>query len=130
VAAALTLGASAVQIGTAYLHCPEAHVPPVHRARLNEADETAITNLFTGRPARGIVNRLMREQGPIAEGIPAFPLAGGALAPLRAASGPSGSGDFMSLWAGQGFTLRHGLSAGELTRKLWADACQASASTA
>jgi nitronate monooxygenase len=130
VAAALTLGASAVQIGTAYLHCPEAHVPPVHRARLNEAQDTAITNLFTGRPARGIVNRLMREQGPMAEGIPAFPLAGGALAPLRAASEPSGSGDFMSLWAGQAFTLRHTLSAGELTQKLWADACQASASAA
>jgi hypothetical protein len=82
-AACIDPGASAVQIGTAYLHCPEAHVPPVHRARLNEADETAITNLFTGRPARGIVNRLMREQGPIAEGIPAFPLAGGALALAR-----------------------------------------------
>lgn len=130
VAAALALGASAVQIGTAYLHCPQAHVPPVHRAMLNETQDTAITNLFTGRPARGIVNRLMREQGPMAEGIPAFPLAGGALAPLRAASEPGGSGDFMSLWAGQAFTLRHGLPAGALTQQLWADACQASASTA
>lgn len=130
IAAALALGASAVQIGTAYLHCPEAHVSPVHRARLNEADETAITNLFTGRPARGIVNRLMRELGPMADGIPVFPLAGGALGPLRAASEPAGSGDFMSLWAGQGFTMRHSLSAGDLTRKLWADARQTSVSAA
>lgn len=86
IVAALALGASAVQIGTAFLRCPEARLSPVHRERLRsaQADETAITNLFTGRLARGIVNRLMREQGPIADGIPAFPLAGGARSRLCA----------------------------------------------
>lgn len=123
IVAALALGASAVQIGTAFLRCPEAKVSPVHRQRLcnAQADETAITNLFTGRPARGIVNRLMREQGPIAEGIPAFPLAGGALAPLRAASERSGSSDFMPLWAGEAFRLARALPAAELTKRLWAE---------
>lgn len=124
VAAAFALGASAVQIGTAYLSCPEARVPPVHRAQLASAraQDTAITNLFTGRPARGIVNRLMREQGPMRDDIPRFPLAGGSLAPLRSAGDPAGSGDFMSLWAGQAFTIRHDLPAGAFTQKLWDDA--------
>lgn len=123
IVAAMALGASAVQIGTAFLRCPEANVSPVHREQLcsAQADETAITNLFTGRPARGIVNRLMREQGPIAEEIPAFPLAGGALAPLRAASEPSGSPDFMTLWAGQALRLARPIPAAELTKTLWAE---------
>ncbi|MDW6022250.1 nitronate monooxygenase [Mesorhizobium sp. BAC0120] len=124
IVAALALGASAVQIGTAYLFCPEAKVPPVHQAALrNEAaDNTALTNIFTGRPARGIVNRLMRELGPMSRKAPEFPLAGGPLSPLRAASEPNGSGDFMSLWSGQGAPLAVELPAGELTRKLWAEA--------
>lgn len=123
IVAALALGASAVQIGTAFLRCPEAKVSPVHHERLcsAHADETAITNLFTGRPARGIVNRLMQEQGPVGEGIPAFPLAGGALAPLRAASEPSGSPDFMALWAGEAFRLARPLPAAELTTTLWTE---------
>lgn len=122
--AAFVLGAAAVQIGTAYLFTPEAHLAPPHRAALRSerAEQTALTNLFTGRPARGIVNRLMREVGPISALAPAFPTAGGALAPLRAASEPrgnEGSGDFMSLWSGQSARLsREGLGAGELTRWL------------
>lgn len=120
IVAAFALGASAVQIGTAYLYTPEATISPVHRQALREisAEKTALTNVFTGRPARGIVNRVMREVGPISPLAPEFPLAGGALAPLRLKSEPLGSGDFMSLWAGQAARLSHELSAGELTKRL------------
>ncbi|ONG49001.1 2-nitropropane dioxygenase [Pseudoroseomonas deserti] len=122
--AALALGAAGVQIGTAFLHTPEARLPAPHRAALARAqdDQTALTNLFTGRPARGILNRLMREQGPLNPAAPAFPLAGGALAPLRAASEPQGSGDFMSLWAGQAFRLGRAMPAAALTRLIAAEA--------
>jgi len=77
VVAAFALGAVAVQIGTAYLHCPEAQISPIYRQALKDAkdNETAITNVFTGRPARGIVNRLMREVGPMSDLAPEFPLA-------------------------------------------------------
>lgn len=120
IAAAFMLGASAVQIGTAYLFCPESTIADPHRRALMEADarETALTNVFTGRPARGIVNRIVREVGPIAPLAPAFPLAGGALAPLRAATEPAGSGDFMSLWAGQSASFGRPVSAGQLTKDL------------
>jgi nitronate monooxygenase len=126
IVAALALGASAVQIGTAYLFCPEAKIAAPHRKALHEAwdDDTALTRVFTGRPARGIVNRVMRELGPMSEIPPAFPLAGGALTPLRAKSEPAGSGDFMSLWSGQAMRLGRDMPAGELTRKL-ADEAQA-----
>ncbi|MCX8570648.1 NAD(P)H-dependent flavin oxidoreductase [Aminobacter sp. MET-1] len=120
IVAAFALGASAVQVGTAYLFCPEAKMPAPHKAALKSAkdDHTALTNVFTGRPARGIVNRIMREVGPLSKDAPAFPLAGGALAPLRAASEPKGSGDFMSLWSGQAARLGREMPAGELTRRL------------
>jgi nitronate monooxygenase len=120
IAAALMLGASAVQIGTAYLFCPESTIADPHRRALLAADarETALTNVFTGRPARGIVNRIVREVGPMAPLAPAFPLAGGAVAPLRAATEPAGSGDFMSLWAGQSASFGRPVSAGQLTRDL------------
>ncbi|WP_159912751.1 nitronate monooxygenase family protein [Pantoea sp. 18069] len=120
IAAAFMLGASAVQLGTAYLFTPEAKVAPAHRAALRSpaAETTALTNLFTGRPARGIVNRLMREVGPLSALAPAFPLAGGALTPLRAAAEAQGSGDFMSLWAGQAAPLGRERGAGALTREL------------
>src|SRR3954468_4498505 len=86
VKAALALGAIGVQVGTAYLLCPEATTSAVHRAALKgeAAHHTALTNVFTGRPARAIVNRVMREVGPISAAAPAFPLAASALAPLRA----------------------------------------------
>lgn len=128
VAAAFVLGAAAVQVGTAYLYTSEAQLPAVHRAALNDgaAETTALTNLFTGRPARGIVNRVMREVGPLSPLAPAFPLAGGALAPLRAAAEAAGSGDFMSLWAGEaaalGRKLPPGMGAAALTRHLMEDA--------
>ncbi|MCX2724011.1 NAD(P)H-dependent flavin oxidoreductase [Roseibium salinum] len=120
IAAAFSLGASAVQIGTAYLFSPEATIAEPHRQALTTAaaHETALTNVFTGRPARSILNRLVREVGPISSTAPAFPLAGGALAPLRAASEPSGSGEFMSLWSGQSARLCRPMAAGELTRRL------------
>ncbi len=124
IVAAFALGASAVQIGTAYLFCPEAKVAALHRQALREtrSDATAITNVFTGRPARGIVNRIVREVGPISGLAPEFPLAGGALAPLKAKSEPAGSGDFMSLWSGQAARLGREMPASELTRRLWAEA--------
>lgn len=118
--AAMALGAAAVQIGTAYLLSPESKVSVPHRAALQSvrAETTALTNLFTGRPARGIVNRLMRELGPMSDLAPAFPTAGGALMPLRGATEPAGSGDFMSLWAGQAAALAREMPAGDLTRLL------------
>src|SRR5215218_8747696 len=120
IVAALALGASAVQIGTAYLFTPEATIAPLHRQALKSAkdDQTALTNIFTGRPARGIVNRIMREVGPMSPVSPPFPLAGGALAPLRQKTEPLGSSDFMSLWSGQAAGLARELPAGELTRTL------------
>ena len=124
IAAAFALGASAVQIGTAYLFCPEARVPPSHRAALRDArdNSTTFTNLFTGRPARSIVNRTMRELGALSPDAPAFPLAGHALAPLKAAAEARGSGDFGSLWSGQASRLGRAMPAGELTRALAAEA--------
>jgi nitronate monooxygenase len=120
IAAAFMLGAAAVQVGTAYLFCAQAKVSaPHHRAlRVATDSQTALTNIFTGRPARGIVNRIMRELGPISDVAPAFPLAGGALMPLRAIAEPDGNGDFMNLWAGQALGIRHEDSAEVLTRRL------------
>ena len=120
VAAALALGAAGVQVGTAYLLCPEAKTSAVHRAALKSemARHTALTNLFTGRPARGIVNRLMRELGPMSAAAPAFPLATAAIGPLRAAAEARGSGDFSPLWAGQNASGCTEVPAAELTRGL------------
>ena len=120
IVAALALGAVAVQIGTAYLHCPEAQISPIYRQALKDAKdhETAITNVFTGRPARGIVNRLMREVGPMSDVAPEFPLAAAAVAPLRAKSETAGSADFTPLWSGQAARLNRSLPAAELTRQL------------
>ncbi|WP_409287694.1 NAD(P)H-dependent flavin oxidoreductase [Pseudomonas guariconensis] len=118
--AALALGASAVQIGTAYLFCPEAKVSAAHRHALDNApaSDTALTNLFTGRPARGINNRIMRELGPMSPLAPRFPLAGGALMPLRAIRDPQGNSDFSNLWAGQALRLGRHRSASELTLEI------------
>jgi nitronate monooxygenase len=116
----LALGAAGVQVGTAYLLCPEATTTAIHRAALasEAARHTALTNVFTGRPARGIVNRIVREIGPIASRAPAFPLATAALAPLRAAAERRGSGDFSPLWSGQNASGCRTIPAGELTREL------------
>jgi nitronate monooxygenase len=120
VAAALALGASAVQVGTAYLLCPEATTSKIHRAALKSdaARHTALTNVFTGRPARGIVNRVVRELGPLSAAAPDFPLATSAIAPLRARAEAQGSGDFSPLWSGQNATGCREVPAAELTRSL------------
>ena len=120
VAAALALGAVSAQVGTAYLLCPESRTSAVHRAALvsDAARHTVLTNLFTGRPARGIVNRLIRERGPISNAVPEFPLATAAIAPLRAAAERQGSGEFSPLWAGQNASGCKAVPAGELTRAL------------
>jgi nitronate monooxygenase len=120
VAAALALGAAGVQVGTAFLLCPEATTSAVHRAALKSdaARHTALTNVFTGRPARGIVNRVMTELGPISDQTPAFPLATAAIAPLRARAESTGSGDFTPLWSGQNATGCREIAAAELLRAL------------
>jgi len=120
IAAAFVLGASAVQMGTAYIFCPESKIAPPHRAALKSVrdDGTVITNLQTGKPARGIVNRVMRELGPVNDVAPEFPLAGGALAPLNAKALSQGSGDFLTMLAGQAAALGREMPARELTAKL------------
>ncbi len=126
IAAAFALGAAGVQIGTAYLWCPEAKISAPHRAALSSArdDGTALTNLMTGRPARGIVNRLMRDIGPMSDVAPEFPLAAGAIAPLRAKAEAQGSGDFSPMWAGQAASLGRAMPAGQLTKTLAAEALE------
>lgn len=120
VRAALALGASAVQVGTAYLLCPEARTSAIHRAALAQArdDQTRLTNVFTGRPARCLANRLVREAGPMSGLAPAFPLAGGASLLLKQQAEAQGSGDFSLLWSGQAARLAASLPAGELTLQL------------
>ena len=120
VAAAMALGASGVQVGTAYLCCPEATTSAVHRAALQSdaAHHTALTRVFTGRPARGIVNKVMRELGPMNPAAPHFPLATAAMAPLRAHWEAKGSGDFSPLWSGQNASGCREVPAAELTREL------------
>ncbi|MGE4533347.1 NAD(P)H-dependent flavin oxidoreductase [Halomonas sp.] len=120
VAAARALGADGVQVGTALLCCPEATISAIHRRALQSeaARHTALTNLYSGRPARGIVTRLMRELGPMAEVAPAFPLATAAIAPLRTAAEASGSGDFSPLWAGQNASRCREVSAAEVIESL------------
>ena len=124
VAAAFALGACAAQIGTAYMRTPQAKTTPVHRAALEQArdDATRLTNLFSGRPARGLLNRLMREVGPTSADLPAFPLAAAAVAPLRAAAEKQGRGDFSPLWSGEAGALAREEDAGEATRRFWREA--------
>jgi nitronate monooxygenase len=120
VRAALALGAAGVQVGTAYLCSDEALTSPIHRAALQSetARHTALTTLFSGRPARGIVNRVMRELGPLSPAAPAFPTATAAIAPLRAHFEKQGSGDFSPLWSGQNASGCRSASAAEITRDL------------
>jgi nitronate monooxygenase len=120
VAAAMALGAGGVQVGTAYLLAPEATTSPLHRAALQShgARTTALTNVLTGRPARSIVNRLVREVGPINDAAPPFPLAAAAVAPLRAQAESRGSGDFSPLWAGQNAAACRPAPAAAITREL------------
>jgi nitronate monooxygenase len=119
VEAAIALGAAAVQVGTAYLFTPEANLSAVHRRALSTPERvTALTNLFTGRPARGIVNRLMTEMDPLSAVAPPFPTAGTMLGPLRSAAEAHGRDDFSPLWAGQAYPLAQSMSAAALTAML------------
>jgi len=120
VTAAMALGAGAVQVGTAYLLAPECSTSAIHRKALQSeaARHTALTNLFSGRPARGIVNRVMRELGALSEFPPEFPLATPGIAPLRAKAESMGSGDFSPLWAGQNASECKNASAAMITHEL------------
>jgi nitronate monooxygenase len=120
VEAVLALGACAAQIGTAYLLCPEATTSDLHRAALQSplAAHTAVTNVFSGRPARGMVTRVVAELGPISEIAPPFPLAAAAIAPLRAAAEARGQSDFTAMWAGQNTSGCRAIPARQLTLEL------------
>jgi nitronate monooxygenase len=120
IAAAFALGASGVQIGTAFLRCPEAATPPLHREalRLAREDATLLTNVFTGRPARVLVSRLAFELGPVSDAAPAFPLPMGEWPPLRAKAEQRGSSDFTPLWSGQAAALGAEMPATMLTLKM------------
>ncbi len=120
VRAAMALGADGVQVGTAYLLCPEATTTALHRAALQSpaSAHTTLTNVFTGRPARGIVNRVIRELGGMSDTPPAFPLATAAMAPLRAHAEKNGNSDFSPLWSGQNASGYKAVPAAELTREL------------
>ena len=122
VRAALALGAHAVQVGTAFLLCEEATTTAVHRAALQspQAAHTALTRLFSGRPARGIVNRLMRELGPMNAAAPEFPWASSALQPLRAHAEAQGLSDFTPLWCGQNASGCDAVKAAVMVQRLMA----------
>lgn len=126
IAAAIMLGASGVQMGTTFLFCPEAAVSPLHRAALRsgEDDQTVLTNVYTGRPARVLVNRFVREVGPMGDDVPPFPAAGAHVMPLRNRAEAQGRSDFTALWAGQATRLGREVPSGELTRRLAADALE------
>jgi nitronate monooxygenase len=120
VAAAFMLGASAVQVGTAYLRCPDSGISDVHREALRAArdEDTTITNVLTGRPARGIVNRVIHDLGPMRSDAPAFPRAAIGLQPLRIEAERRGAGDYSPLWSGQAAALACETDAADLTRRL------------
>jgi nitronate monooxygenase len=121
IAAAFLLGASAVQLGTAYLHCPECPISAAHRAALRTAP-TLFTNLMTGGLARGVAGRLVRELGPVRPEAPPYPLAASALAPIRKAAEKEGEFGFGPMWAGQAGPLGRPEPAAALTRRLAAEA--------
>lgn len=120
IAAAFMLGASAVQLGTAYLHTPEAKISETHRARL-VGGQTVFTNLLSGGLARGVRGRLIDDLGPVRSEAPPYPLGSAALAPIRAAAEKQGEYGFGPMWAGQAAPMGKALSAAELTRQLAAD---------
>ena len=126
IVASFALGASAVQIGTAYLRCPECRTTALHRKSIETAgeDQTVVTNILTGRPARGIINRFIRERGPLNAATPEFPRASEAITPLRAKAEQAGSADFSPLWCGQAVRLCTDIPAGELTRKMYQEALE------
>ena len=119
VAAALALGASAVQLGTAFLTCEEAGVPDAYKDAILGAHEdgTRLTRAFSGRPARGIVNRFMTEIEAAGAILP-FPLQNALTRPLRTAAAKQGRAEYLSLWAGQGVRLARRERAADLVARL------------
>ncbi|CBW26022.1 putative dioxygenase [Halobacteriovorax marinus SJ] len=117
---ALKSGASAVQLGTAFLFCPEVPLSPLYRESLHGNGETVVTNIFSGRPARGIRNRFINEVGPIAKDVPEFPYASTLVAPLKKVTEESGSTEFMSLWSGSN-RIPHRMDAESFIRSLFND---------
>ena len=113
-------------MGTAYLLCPEAHITAFHRAALKSAGDnlTVITNVLSGRPARVFMTRIVRELGPLATGVPSFPIPGYDLYPLSTKAQSQGSTEFSALYARQAAALAQELPAGGLTAKLAASALE------
>ena len=130
IAAVLLLGAEAAQLGTAYLRCHEATTSALHRAALERSGETALTNVFTGRPARAVINRVVRDVGPMSSVVPEFPLAVSDILPLRMKAESIGSDEFTPVWAGQSAALGTAQPAGALTRRLFEEAEQLLATAA
>jgi len=126
VAAVLAAGASAAQLGTAFMLTPEAATSPAHREALRGEGRTALTSAFTGRVARGVENRFMREHE--GEAPLAYPEVNHLTAPMRAAARERGDADAFHLWAGQAHSLTEELPAGELVRRLADEAREALAS--
>jgi nitronate monooxygenase len=120
VAAVLVAGAEAAQLGTAFLRSPEAATSPAHREALTSYRQTAITRAFSGRRARGLVNRFLVEHTAAAPS--AYPAVHHLTTPLRVAARKAGDPDVPNLWAGQGHSLVEALPAGELVRRLADDA--------
>ncbi len=123
-AAALLLGASAVQVGTAFLRSPEAITSPIHRKALADGGPTAMTNVISGRPARGFTTRLVRDTGPINPDAPAFPLASNTIATLRKAAEAEGRPDFSPVWAGQSHPLAREEAATAIAERIIGDAAK------
>lgn len=129
VAAALSLGAVAAQMGTAFLLTEEATISKPWRGRIETApdDATAVTRAFTGRHARGIENDFMRTLRPVEGEVPAYPVQNRLTRDLRAAGGRLGDAEVLSLWAGQGVSLTTPGRAGDLVKAWWDEARQVSA---
>jgi nitronate monooxygenase len=126
IAAAFALGASSVQIGTAFLLCSEAGTPALHRnaPRHVRDEEMLVTHIFSERPARVIANRLARELAVLSDAAPDFPLPLGALASLRAEAERQQSCDFTLLWSGQAAALAREMSASALVMELVQEAIE------
>jgi len=120
IAAALMLGASGVQLGTAFLVTDESGASPSWKKAVLglDVDQTQVTRIFSGRPARGIRNAMMKNLEPYAEELPGFPAMNGLTRAIRSAAAKAGDSDAQSLWAGQGAPLARAMPAGELLRTL------------
>jgi nitronate monooxygenase len=124
VAAVLAMGADAAQMGSAFLMADQAITSPLHRQAIRDAvdDPTGLTRAFSGRYARGLENRFMREMRPVEDDVPAYPVQNRLTQPLRAAAEQAGDIGVLSLWAGQAVKLAEPGEAGDLVRRWWGQA--------